>query len=314
MHSKELNMPNSPLSKGAALLDQACERIQSGEVEQSLTHLKLSLLDYRAELGPELWSDFARQHFSAHPFREMVHQSPFSYRSYTRPRGYAGDAVTLDYIYGDLQPSGLSPFAERVFNWERANPSAEAVRGRRDLLVRYIDETACSTESPAILAVACGHLRELRLTNAWKQKQNMNFTALDQDQESLAVLRASYGSDVNVVPGSVRSLIAGKHQFAGQDLVYAAGLYDYLQLPVARRLTAVMFDMLKPGGRLLVANFHPALIDIGAMETTMNWWLIYRSESEMAELTGEIENAQIAEQKIFQAQDDNLVYLDLKRA
>ena len=74
-----------------------------------------------------------------------------------------------------------------------------------------------------------------------------------------------------------------------------------------------MFQMLKPGGRLLVANFHPGLIDIGAMETTMNWWLIYRNESEMAELTGEIENAQIAEQKIFRDQGDNLVYLDLKR-
>jgi SAM-dependent methyltransferase len=188
------------------------------------------------------------------------------------------------------------------------------VRGRRDLLARYIDETARSFESPSILAVACGHLRELRLTNAWKQKQNMNFTALDQDQESLAVLRESYGSDVNVVPGSVRSLIAGKHPFADQDLVYAAGLYDYLHPPVARRLTAVMFDMLKPGGRLLVANFHPALIDIGGMETTMNWWLIYRNESEMADLTGEIDPAQIAEQKIFQPQAHNLVYLDLKRA
>jgi hypothetical protein len=85
-------MPNSQLSKGSVLLDHACERIESGEVEQSLTNLKLSLLDYRAELGPELWSDFATRHFSAHPFREMVHQSPFSHRSYTRPRGYAGDA------------------------------------------------------------------------------------------------------------------------------------------------------------------------------------------------------------------------------
>jgi hypothetical protein len=33
----------------------------------------------------------------------------------------------------------------------------------------------------------------------------------------------------------------------------------------------------------------------------------------MAELTGEIEGAQIAEQKIFRDQGDNLVYLDLKR-
>ncbi len=302
-------------TKGIAILEEACQGIQAGYVENSLDNLKLSLLDYRAELGPDPWSEFARRHFAVHPFRELVHQSPFSRRSYSQPRGYAGDAVTLDYIYGDLCHTNLSELGERIFQWELAAPGCESVRGRRDLLARYIDETVESTgDDAAILAVACGHLRELKLTKAWKQDRIRNFTALDQDAESLAIVRESFADHVvNAVSGSVRSIITGRHSYNNLDLVYAAGLYDYLQLPVAQRLTAVMFGMLKPGGRLLVANFHPCLEDIGAMETSMNWWLIYRKESEMEALTAEIDASQIAGMKIFRDRGGNLVYLELTR-
>jgi hypothetical protein len=62
----------------------------------------------------------------------------------------------------------------------------------------------------------------------------------------------------------------GRQKFSGMDLVYAAGLYDYFQLSLAQKLTALPFEMLRAGGRLLVANFHPSLVDIGYMETAMN--------------------------------------------
>jgi extracellular factor (EF) 3-hydroxypalmitic acid methyl ester biosynthesis protein len=209
----------------------------------------------------------------------------------------------------------LSDLGERIFRWELAAPGCESVRGRRDLLARYIDETVESTNGDAaILAVACGHLRELKLTKSWRQDRIRNFTALDQDAESLGIVRESFADHVvSAVSGSVRSIITGKHSYNNLDLVYAAGLYDYLQLPVAQRLTAVMFDMLRPGGRLLVANFHPSLTDIGAMETSMNWWLIYRKESEMEALTAEIDPSQIAGMKIFRDRGGNLVYLELTR-
>lgn len=301
--------------KGTAILEDAYHGVQAGDVENTLYNLKLSLLDYRTELGPEPWSDFARRHFATHPFREVVHQSPFSWRSYTQPRGYAGDAVTLDYIYGDLHPKEISELGKRIYAWELATPSCESVRGRRDTLARYIDETVESVDGAAsILAIACGHLRELKLTNTWRQGRINNFTALDQDAESLAIVKESFGNrGVQAVSGSVRSLITGKQSYKNQDFVYAAGLYDYLQLPVAQRLTAVMFGMLKPGGRLLVANFHPSLIDIASMETTMNWWLIYRDESEMADLSAEIDPSQIARTKIFRDDGGNLAYLELTR-
>src|SRR5215475_11877146 len=35
----------------------------------------------------------------SHPFAELVLQDPYSRRAREKPRGYAGDAVMLDYIY-----------------------------------------------------------------------------------------------------------------------------------------------------------------------------------------------------------------------
>ena len=48
---------------------------------------------------PEGWPEYARLCLS-YPLRGLVHQDPFTYRALSKPRGYAGDAVMMDYIYG----------------------------------------------------------------------------------------------------------------------------------------------------------------------------------------------------------------------
>lgn len=56
------------------------------------------------------------------------------------------------------------------------------------------------------------------------------------------------------------------------DLIYAAGLYDYLDDKVAMRLLRIMVEALNPGGRVLVANFVPNVPDVGYVD----WWFTYR--------------------------------------
>jgi len=83
------------------------------------------------------------------------------------------------------------------------------------------------------------------------------------------------------------------------DLVYAAGLYDYLSQPLATRLTKTMFDMLRPGGKLQVANFVPDHPEVGYMETFMQWSLIYRTESQLEDVAKEIPAPEIADKRTF---------------
>ncbi len=65
------------------------------------------------------------------------------------------------------------------------------------------------------------------------------------------------------------------------DLIYSAGLYDYLTEIVARRLTTVLYTRLHPGGRLLVGNLCEAPDSTWAMEYVVGWHLIYRTEEDM---------------------------------
>lgn len=94
--------------------------------------------------------------------------------------------------------------------------------------------------------------------------------------------------------------------------MYASGLYDYLSQPMAVRLTRVMFEMLRSGGTLLVANFVPHR-SIGYMESFMQWQLIYRSVAEVEAFSAEIEPSQIAQSRTFFDEHQNIVFLELVR-
>ena len=79
----------------------------------------------------------------------------------------------------------------------------------------------------------------------------------------------------------------------------------------AQRLTKLMFDMVVPGGRVLVANFAPVLPEVGYMETFMAWKLIYRTPEEMARLSADIPGSQWNSHRVFCDASENIVFLDV---
>ena len=74
-----------------------------------------------------------------------------------------------------------------------------------------------------------------------------------------------------------------------------------------------MFDMLLPGGRLLVANFAPGLPEVAYMETFMAWKLIYRTPEEMLRVSADIPTADWTSHRVFWDASENIVFLDLVR-
>jgi len=301
-------------NNGADLLDQTSTQLSTGALNAGLESLALGLQRLRIGLSPTSWGQFIQTEVLPHPVTRLIHQSPFTGRAFNKPRGYPGDAVTLDFIYGGLpvtqEEYGIG--ADLYHQWEYETPSCRSVRARRDLLAAKVDALAGQVHLPRILSVACGHLREAQLSQAVKNGRVGEYVGLDQDEASLEVVHAEQQAhSVKTVKGSVRSLLTGKHDFSGFDLVYSAGLYDYLAEPVAIRLTNTLFQFLSEGGRLLIANFAPELRDIGYLEAFMDWRLIYRGEAEVERFTSAIPPGEISEMKCFREENGNIVFLEI---
>jgi extracellular factor (EF) 3-hydroxypalmitic acid methyl ester biosynthesis protein len=296
-----------------ALLDDAYRALNADDISR-MDEFVIQLNTGRRALPLARWRAFMTEAF-AHPVLGLLHEDPFTRHAFEKPRGYAGDAELLDLIYRDQPYAGaLSDRGARLYAWTSEGSACRSVRARRDGLASWIDRIANERAEPRILSVACGHLREAQRSTAVREGTIGELVALDQDARSIALIHHEQAHHkVTTVTSSFRRLIVAPADLGKFDFIYSAGLYDYLHDEAARRLTASMFAMLRPGGTLLVANFAPELSDIGYMDAMMDWVLIYRDEAQIDAVAASIPAEQIASREIYRDGPGNVVHLVLRR-
>jgi SAM-dependent methyltransferase len=271
--------------EGELLLDIAHGAILDGHAPaMPLNLLNSGLKMIRSYARDDAWADFCRR-AQQHPLIELLREDPFFARVQGKPRGYAGDAVMIDLIYrtGDCaaQVAASSPLGRALYAVNSASAAADGVRERRSIIAYHIDNIAAARTLPTIVAVAAGHLREAALSRAFADGRIGRWIALDQDPDSIAEIGASLGDRIETVADSISVILKGDFTVTDADFVYAAGLYDYLPHAIATRLTRKLAAMLRPGGRLLFANFAADIWDAGFMEALMDWKLILRTPADM---------------------------------
>jgi extracellular factor (EF) 3-hydroxypalmitic acid methyl ester biosynthesis protein len=304
----------------SGLFDHVFETLSSSQDEAEshrvLDELFVALRERKLHSTPEDWAEFV-QFCRGHRVLELLHRDPFTFRAFSKPRGYAGDAVMMDYIYGREEhwaPPEADAIGRRIFDFTTQAPASEGVRSRRAFIAARIDRLAEEIRRPHILSIASGHLREVNLSAAVRRRKTGRFVALDADPLSLAEVRQSYSIyGVETINASFREMLGCQKRAGEFDFVYSTGLFDYLNQRTARRLVTGMFNMLRPGGVLLVANFLPAIRDIGYMETFMGWDLIYRSRSDMVDLTMGIPEEEVKELTVLSEEYRNIVFLQLTK-
>jgi len=250
--------------------------------------------------------------------RFLVHQDPLTERAFFKPRGYPGDAVLLDLIYG---AEGIEPYVEattelgqQIYRYTSSAPAARALRRRKDLLATIIDRVSDSTSDTHIMTLGCGHLREAELSAAVRQGRVDRFLAVDRDAESLRVVREKFGPfGVETAVSTVNELISIADHLGQFDLVYAAGPYDHLNRLMATRLTEALFRTTRPGGLLLVTNFLHGIRDVGYMEAFMDWQMHHRSAADMFALTSSLPEDGIADRRTFSEESGGIVFLSVRR-
>lgn len=248
---------------------------------------------------------FSREEHERHGFYlrrqgwSVILASAFIRRSNLKPRGYAGDAEMMRMIY-EHRPVGRYLFNQLLHLHPVSHPGAEAVRSRRRLVPAALRELLAA-RSPGkpfrAFSVAAGPAWELQdVFRSPEDAAQVELVLLDQDQEALglaragvAALEASLGVPLRVdyVADSVRTMLRGQglaERVGRFDFIYSMGLFDYLTPPVARALLARLFDLLEPGGVLLVGNYHERNPSRLYMEYWLDWCLYHRTEESFLEL------------------------------
>ena len=211
-------------------------------------------------------------------------------RYYSKPRGYAGDFFTIERMY-ENQPAGIGRLGPVVDSCFLEAPSARAVRNRRGLLCREIlDEVARHPDRPTrVTSLACGPAREV--FDAFERlddKGRLIATLVDIDFEALAFVadrrdHTGLRKQVHLEQSNLVYLALGRRHLdlEPQDLVYSIGLTDYFEAPFVVKLLDFIHELLTPGGRVILGNFHPQSPVKAIMDHILDWRLIHRSEEEM---------------------------------
>lgn len=214
-------------------------------------------------------------------------------RWYRKPRGYAGDFLSIEWIYRD-NPEGagrLGPVLDRCF---LDMSPAQAVRNRRRLLVEEIQQTLAEAggTSARVLSMGSGPARELFDTfEALPDPDQIMATCLDIDLQALAFVadlrdRRKLKRNIRLENCNLMYLVTGRQrlELAPQDLAYSIGLIDYFNDNFVVRLLDFVHDHLRPGGRVILGNFHPRNSGKAFMDHVLDWRLIHRDEADMNRL------------------------------
>ncbi len=302
--------------KGLDFLDEGLEMLHEGNVKTGMSELVSQLYDTYASTSSTDWARLVEREFLQHPIRKILMQDPLTARSFARPRGYAGDAELLDSIYFPQKKNldNTSPIGRKIYYFTTGVGIARALRERKEMVAQHIDDTAARTKNARVLSIACGHCREAELSSAIQNGDLGSFIGLDQDQGSLSLVDQQYGPlgiETNQI--SVTDIVRGRVVLGQFDLIYSSGLYDYLGKRLAQKLTAQLYKMLSPGGKLVLFNIIPNYQEIGYFESFMNWSLIGRDRGEMLELAANLPASELASLKVGHGKEESFNYIEIDR-
>lgn len=233
--------------------------------------------------------------------------SPFLYRTYTKPLGYAGDYEMVNMMLRNPY-EGSSAFA-KLLNFTLLNTEpVVAHRNRIDFLIGKL-RSECSRRAgqgkTRVFNLACGPAMEIQRFLAECPESDLaeidlldfNTETLEYTRERIENARTTGGrsTEIRYFQRSVHQLLraasqGGEDEFTHYDVVYCAGLFDYLSQRVCKRLVELFHTMLRPGGIIIVTNVAATNPRKAWMEYVMEWNLIYRNENEMKDLVPDLPN------------------------
>ena len=243
-------------------------------------------LDTHTDMADYIWGYVFKEIF---PY---FMRSRFAERAYFKPKGYAGDFLMMEAIYRNM-PDGDGMFGLMVDRYCLNAPPPRSVRARRRflsrLLEKYVTRLMTLRNSIGIMNLACGSNRELfDFIERFPDSHMLNCLCIDADPEALEYTSKyvnifEHGASITLMRENVVKWSLGRvrHNFDLKDIIYSAGLTDYLDERLYVALVNRAWNYLKTGGVLILSNFSKANPNRAWMDHVFQWRLIHRDEQDL---------------------------------
>ncbi|MCG8699738.1 MAG: class I SAM-dependent methyltransferase [Bacteroidales bacterium] len=261
---------------------------------QSLSLENEKILSYVRNLGPEK-SDYNLLHCIAkevnnsekiQSFREIIkpiltNDSLFGY-TFNKPFGYAGDFILIEKIYQHHISSH-----QKYVKWDKFYHSlaaTNAVRNRKDYFINEMERISKKLKRNLnVLILGSGPATDLEEYLKKYHLKKDKFTLLDIDAKAIMYSRIKlsvFGNNINYIKKNVLRFISDEKY----DLIWSAGLFDYLNDRFFVGLTKRLINNLTPYGEMIIGNFSDDNPTKNVMEVFGDWYLHYRSGKHLINL------------------------------
>ncbi|MEZ5896434.1 MAG: hypothetical protein R3C51_08530 [Parvularculaceae bacterium] len=226
-------------------------------------------------------------------------------RCYFKPMGYPGDYQIMNYMY-DQKPEGTSLKEQFLHGLGliAGRPIYTRMRLLADLVVKHCQGLPVD-EPIRIASIGSGPARELEyVVAATDPSKPIIATLIDQEVAALEYAvdyvnahRATENIQIRALNASFKSMFnpAGLGGLCEQDMIYSLGLVDYFSPLMARRFVSRAYDLVRPGGKVVIGNASDCVQGtIWTMEHILDWGLYFRSREEMLDLASDISDAKVS--------------------
>lgn len=214
-------------------------------------------------------------------------------RIYNRPRGFVEDFRTIQLINAN-EPGGVGRLGPLLDACLLEQPAMQAIRHRSTFLQEQLLQTveAAQGNQVEITSLACGPATEVFRT--LEQLQDVHLLKahlVDIDPQAIAYVQdfsqeKELEEQVEGINGNLVYLALGRQELdlPPQDLVYSPGLINYFNDRFVVQFINYVFQLLKPGGAILLGSFLPQNPDKTLLERVLDWETQHRSKSELTRL------------------------------
>jgi extracellular factor (EF) 3-hydroxypalmitic acid methyl ester biosynthesis protein len=274
-------------------------KVVTPELQLRIDEARQGLQALVSDLTPEQHASYRA--WSSAQLSPFLKQSPFLRRALEKPLGYAGDYEMMNMLYRDPN-EGETLFGRAINICFTDEPAAKANKNRISYIGSIIRKAILRkpTGRVCIASLGCGPAREIEtlLTESPELGERIDVALIDQEEraiahceQTLAPLAAATGARVHFIRESLRTLLQRERlsQKLGRcELIYSAGLFDYLDDRMFRRVLGVLYEALAEGGMLAIGNVALHNPSRWVMEYFVSWFLIHRTPEQLRSLASDL--------------------------